>query len=177
VDTVQAEGTIEVADLFLLEEPQLAAVLDQSATGGGCWLGARLVTHGRLKADQGGLEFFAIWCPHCQNEAPILNQIDAAFAPKGERTVSILASPYGRDYDTSGGTNRRLADRGDLSWFDTTFKVQHTTLIDPSFAVVNRYGANSYPTIYVVDSSSTIRFAQAGDVAYQDLANALTQLH
>ena len=121
------------------------------------------------------LEFFAIWCPHCQNEAPILNQVDSAFAPSGEHTLSILASPYGKNYDTSGGIDRRLADPTDLSWFQTTFNVQHPMLIDPKFATVNAYGANSYPTIYVLDSNGVIRFAQSGDVAYQDLADALNK--
>ena len=122
------------------------------------------------------LEFFAIWCPHCQNEAPILNQVDTTFAPSGEHTLSILASPYGRSYDTSGGIDRSLVNQSDLTWFQNTFKVQHPMLIDPNFGTVNRYGANSYPTIYVVDGNGIIRFAQSGDVPYQDIANALTQL-
>lgn len=122
------------------------------------------------------LEFFAIWCPHCQNEAPVLNQIDSAFASRGVRTLAILANPYGRHYDTSGGTDRRPADRADLTWYETTFKVQYPTLIDPSFATVNRYGASSYPTIYVIDGQGVIRFVQAGEVPYQTLANILTGL-
>ena len=123
------------------------------------------------------LEFFAVWCPHCQNEAATLNQIDAAFSSKGERTLAILANPYGRDYDTSNGTNLRLADRADLSWFETTFKVKHPTLIDPTFATVNRYGANAYPMLYVIDGSGTVQFVQSGEVPYQTLADVLNRIH
>jgi peroxiredoxin len=123
------------------------------------------------------LEFFAVWCPHCQNESTVLNQIDQNFGATGEKTVAVLANPYGRDYDTSNGTDKRLADKGDISWFETTFGVKHPTLIDPNFAVVNQYGASSYPTIYVIDSKGVVRFAQDGEVAYQDLANALSALH
>jgi peroxiredoxin len=123
------------------------------------------------------LEFFAIWCPHCQAEASVLSQIDSAFASSGERTIAILANPYGKDYDTSNGTDRRLADRTDLTWFLDTFKVQHATLIDPNFDVVNKYGASSYPTTYIIDGGGTVRFVQSGEVPYQDLANVLSQLH
>ncbi|MGH2460195.1 MAG: peroxiredoxin family protein [Chloroflexota bacterium] len=130
-----------------------------------------------LKGHPVVLEFFAIWCPHCQNEAATLNQIDSSFASRGERTVAVLANPYGRDYDTSNGTDLRLADRGDLSWFETTFKVHHTTLIDPTFATVNQYGANAYPMIYVIDGSGNVQFAQSGEVPYQSLADVLNRIH
>ncbi len=123
------------------------------------------------------LEFFAIWCPHCQNEAPILNQLDASFSGKGVRTLAILANPYGRDYETSNGSDLRLADHTDLSWYETTFKVAHPTLIDPTFATVNRYGANAYPMIYVIDGNGIVRFVQSGEVPYQTLANVLNGVH
>jgi cytochrome c biogenesis protein CcmG/thiol:disulfide interchange protein DsbE len=132
--------------------------------------------HYRLSALRGHpvlLEFFAVWCPHCQHEAPILNHIDQAFASQGLRSLSILANPYGRNYDLSGGTDRRLANRGDIAWFQQTFKVAHPMVIDPSFATVNRYGVSGYPTIYVLDRKGVIRSATSGEVPYQQLAAAV----
>ena len=122
------------------------------------------------------LEFFAIWCPRCQNEATVLNKVDATFASRGERTLAILANPYGKNYENSNLTDLRLANRADVTWFETTFKVQHPTLIDPSFATVNRYGASTYPTIYVIDGNGIIRLAVDGDVSYQSIANALNKI-
>jgi thiol-disulfide isomerase/thioredoxin len=132
--------------------------------------------HYRLSALRGHpvlLEFFAVWCPHCQREAPILNRIDQAFASQGLRSLLILANPYGHNYDVSGGTDRRLANRGDIAWFQQTFKVAHPILIDPTFATVNRYGVNGYPTIYVLDRKGVIRSATSGEVPYQQLAAAV----
>lgn len=123
------------------------------------------------------LEFFAVWCPHCQAESTVLNQVDQTYTGNGVRTLGVLANPFGKDYETSNGSNRRLADSSDLSWFETTFNVKHPSLIDPSYTVVNEYGASSYPSIYIVDGSGVIRFARAGEVPYQDLANVLNQLH
>jgi thiol-disulfide isomerase/thioredoxin len=132
--------------------------------------------HYRLSALRGHpvlLEFFAVWCPHCQREAPILNRIDQAFASQGLRSLLILANPYGRNYEVSGGTDQRLANRGDIAWFQQTFKVAHPILIDSTFATVNRYGVTGYPTIYVLDRHRVIRSATSGEVPYQQLAAAV----
>ena len=134
-------------------------------------------THSRLADLQGHpvlLEFFAVWCPHCQREAAVLNQLEQAYAAKGLRTLAVLANPYGRNYEDSQGQNLSLVSRADVLWFESTFKVTHPTLIDPSFATVNRYGAGSYPTLYVLDRAGRVRFAQSGEVPYQQLAGAIT---
>jgi peroxiredoxin len=120
------------------------------------------------------LEFFAIWCPHCQNEAPTMVKLNSTFKGQGVQVLSILANPYGKNYDLSGGKDLSLATTTDLSWFEQTFHINFPTLIDPTFATVNQYNANSYPTIYVVDGSGKIAYAGSGEVAYQDLANAIT---
>jgi peroxiredoxin len=120
------------------------------------------------------LEFFAVWCPHCQNEAPILNQLDQNFGPKGLQTLAILASPYGKNYDTSGGNDLSIVKSSDVTWFDQNFGVHHPTLIDPKFTTVNAYNASSYPTIYVLDKQGKIRYANSGDQTYASLASAIT---
>lgn len=117
------------------------------------------------------LDFFAVWCDHCQREAPIVDRLVTAYGPKGLRVLDILASPYGKDYGTTGDT--RLADRGDIDWYARTFHLHRPILIDPHFATVNRYGAYSYPTIYVLDARGVIRYAAVGEQPYQTLAAAV----
>lgn len=132
--------------------------------------------HYRLSDQRGHpvlLEFFAVWCPHCQAEAPLLNQLDKHFASKGLRTFSILASPYGKDYDTSGGTDTRLADKSDLTWFKNTYSVAHPILIDPKFATVNKYGFPGYPGIYILNGAGKVTYTDSGEVSYQTLADAV----
>jgi peroxiredoxin len=119
------------------------------------------------------LEFFAVWCPHCQNEAPILNQIDKNYGAQGLQTLAILANPYGKNYDTSGGNDLRVVTKSDVTWFEQTFGVKHPTLIDPNFSTVNAYGVSSYPTIYVLDKHGVITYAQSGDQPYSALATAV----
>lgn len=119
------------------------------------------------------LEFFAVWCPHCQAEAPVLNTLDKAYASKGLQTLSILASPYDRTHDATGSTNPVTKD--DITWFKNTFNVAHPLLIDPNFSTVNKYGANSYPTIYILDKNGVIRYTNGGlgDRPYQTLAHGV----
>ncbi|HZU11515.1 MAG TPA: TlpA disulfide reductase family protein [Chloroflexota bacterium] len=129
-----------------------------------------------LAAQQGHpvlVEFFAVWCPVCQGEAPIMAQITRNYVPKGVRVWSILASPYGPNYDLSGRTDLTLAKSADLAWFAHRFDVQHPQLIDPTFATVNRYGVGAYPGLYVVNPKGVITYAAEGHRDYSTLARAL----
>ena len=122
------------------------------------------------------LEFIAVWCPHCQREAVVINRIHARYASglgRGLVVLSILANPYGRNYETTG--SRRLADRGDVAWFQRTFHTREPILIDPTFATVNRYGAGSYPTIYILDGKGVVHYASQGEVSYETLATAVVK--
>jgi cytochrome c biogenesis protein CcmG/thiol:disulfide interchange protein DsbE len=116
------------------------------------------------------LEFFAVWCPYCQAESSILNQVDKNYGPKGLQTVAVLASPYGKNYDNSGGADLSIVTKSDVSWFIQDFGVKHPTLIDPSFATVNAYNASSYPTIYTIDKNGIIRYANSGAQTYAQLS-------
>lgn len=119
------------------------------------------------------LEFFAVWCPYCQAESTILNQVDKNYGSNGLRTLAVLASPYGRNYDNSGGTDLTVVTKPDVNWFIQNFGVKHPTLIDPSFTTVNAYNASSYPTIYVLDKNGIIRYANSGEQTYAQLAGGI----
>jgi peroxiredoxin len=119
------------------------------------------------------LEFFAVWCPICQDEAPIMAQLAKTYTPEGVRIWSILANPYGRNYEASNGTDLRLADNSDLIWFAHTFNVHYPQLIDPTFAVVNQYGINAYPGLYIIDKTGRVIFSSAGHHSSASLAGAL----
>jgi peroxiredoxin len=122
------------------------------------------------------LEFFAVWCPVCQAESTTLNQIDAAFGPKGLQTIAVLANPYGKNYETSGRNDLTLVTKSDINWYISNFKVKHLTLIDPTFKTVNTYGASSYPGLYILDKNGTIRYANSGEQPYSSLASVITTL-
>ncbi len=122
------------------------------------------------------VEFFAVWCPICQAESTVLNEIDATYGSKGLQTVAVLASPYGKNYEKSGDTDLSIVTKSDINWFISNFKVKHLTLIDPTFSTVNTYGASSYPGLYIIDKNGIIRYAEAGERPLSELSSAITPL-
>jgi peroxiredoxin len=122
------------------------------------------------------LEFFALWCPMCHREAPIIHKLTSVYGDQGVTVMAILASPYGQNYEASGGKDVRVADRTDFVWYGQTYNTNYPLLIDPHFVTVNHYGAASYPTIYLIDAKGKIRYAHSGVEPYGTLAGPLNQL-
>lgn len=119
------------------------------------------------------LEFFAVWCPHCQNMAPVIEGVSGQYKSQGLQVFSVLASPYGRNYDSSGGSDLSLATASDMRWFQSNYAVQHPLLVDPKFTATNTYGAYSYPTLYVIDGKGIIRYTSYGEVPASTLDAAI----
>jgi peroxiredoxin len=121
------------------------------------------------------LEFFAVWCPVCQAEAPTIAQLTQNYVPKGVRVWSVLSSPYGKNYDSSGRTDTTPATKSDLSWFKQTFNVHHPQLIDKNYTTVNEYGISAYPGLYIIGKNGKILFSQSGHYDYKTLSNELNK--
>lgn len=132
-----------------------------------------------LAAQQGHpvvLEFFAVWYPMCHAEAPAIARLTKDFVPKGVRVWSVLANPYGKNYELSGKTDLSLATKADLTWYAQEYNVHHPQLVDPNFQTVNQYGINDYPGLYIIDGKGVIRYSSAGQRPYTVLARQLRTL-
>ncbi len=114
-----------------------------------------------LSAEKGKvvvLEFIATWCPHCQADAPMMNQLEAAYKSKSVQIFGINATPQGH-------TRSGPAAMSDLQWFKDTYSVTFPLLFDSELKSANDYGVSFYPSIYIVD--------QQGKVAFQPPDNEL----
>jgi peroxiredoxin len=121
------------------------------------------------------LEFFAPWCPHCQNETTALKQLQQDYGSKGVQVLSVSASPYGRNYEASGGTDTTPISMSDIQWFSSTFGLNYPALFDPSLKAGNAYGVTGFPTLYIVNKQGVITYATSGETSYATLQQQVNQ--
>jgi peroxiredoxin len=117
------------------------------------------------------LELYAPWCPHCQAETRVLTAIQAAYAGRGVQVLSVSASPYGRNYETSRGQDTTPISMSDVTWFADSFSLNYPALLDTSLRTGNAYGLYGYPTMFVIDRHGIITWnnGQGGETPYADL--------
>ncbi|HTU70125.1 MAG TPA: TlpA disulfide reductase family protein [Candidatus Baltobacteraceae bacterium] len=112
------------------------------------------------------LEIFATWCPHCQHETVVLNQLYAAYGSR----VAFIAIP-GSDTAMDGSSPE---SQFDVLNFQIRFKVKYPIgAYDPNLTVAKLYLKGGYPTIAIIDRNKTITYLNSGEVPYQELASAL----
>lgn len=92
------------------------------------------------------LVFFATWCPHCNEEAPVLSELQDEY--EDLRVVML-----GVDEEDDAAQVREFVDR---------YQIEGPAAYDPSLGPV--YQASGYPTIYVINGSGEIVAAHSGEV-------------
>jgi len=115
------------------------------------------------------LEIFATWCPHCQRETVVLNELYAAY---GKR-VQFLAVP-GSDTGMDGSSPE---SQFDVLNFQIRFAVKYPIgAYDPNLTVAKQYLKGGYPTIAVIGTDKKIAYINSGEVPYKELAAALDKV-
>jgi cytochrome c-type biogenesis protein len=108
------------------------------------------------------LEFFAPWCPHCQDDAPIFNGLAEKYKDNPNvQVLAISASPRGRD-------NESPITMDDITWFRDTYRVQFPMLLDKEMGTSGTYSIMFYPTVYIVDKEGKIAAQPAGYFVWEN---------
>ena len=84
------------------------------------------------------LVFFATWCPHCNNEAPIISELEGEYDDLNVVMVGI----DGED------------DAGKVRQFVGQYDIESPATYEPSLG--RTYEVASYPTTYVLDGSEVV---------------------
>lgn len=132
-----------------------------------------------LKAYRGKvvlLEFFAIWCSDCHAEAPIVNQLEKTFPATKFQVLSVIASPYSKDYETSNGSDTKPYTTADISWYKRTYHVENPILLDPQFSVTNEYIQQSYPNLILINGQGKIEDTYIGPTPLNKISAAIQKL-
>lgn len=118
------------------------------------------------------LEFFAPWCPHCQNETQVLKQLQQTYGNKGVQILNVSASPYGRNYRQG---DMSAISMSDIQWYASAFGLNYPSLFDPSLKAGNDYHVTRFPTQYIVDKQGIITYAGTGEISYASLQQQVDQ--
>lgn len=102
---------------------------------------------GENSADATMLVFFATWCPHCQNEAPIIRGMENEY--EDLRIVMI-------------GIDNAQGDNPDkVRQFMEQYNIQSPAVYEPSLGA--EYQVSGYPTVYVPAGNAEIVAANSGE--------------
>jgi thiol-disulfide isomerase/thioredoxin len=111
------------------------------------------------------LEVFATWCPHCQHETVVLNDIAGKYAGK---LAMVAASGSAQGMDGSSPETQN-----DVNAFGEHFNVRYPIAFDPQLKVAQLYIKGGFPTLVLIDKNKQIRWMQSGEVPEADLVKAI----
>ena len=114
------------------------------------------------------LEVFATWCPHCQRETVVLNQLAAKYAGK-VAIVAVSGSPYGID----GSTPESQAD---VMTFGQRFNVRYPIAFDGELKVGQEYLQGGFPTLVLIDKNKKIAWIKDGEIPEADISKAVNSV-
>lgn len=123
---------------------------------------ADTVNGGNVSLDGGDsgatmLVFFASWCPHCQNEAPIVSDLES----EHEDLRVVMAG-----IDEAQGDNPQKVRE-----FVEDYDISGPAIYEPSLGA--EYQVSGYPTVYFIDGNGEIVAANSGEApreVYEDWA-------
>jgi len=107
------------------------------------------------------VEFFAVWCPHCQRETAVLNRLQDV---DGNRIdiIAVPASSFGFDHTS-------ILQSSDLQTFAQRFETRYRIGYDGLFSSSYDYGVASYPTFFFVSADRHVVAVESGEVAFDRL--------
>lgn len=108
------------------------------------------------------LEFMEPWCPHCQNMAPTLENLNKQYGSQNVVFISVAGPWQGA---TSDDTAKFIHNYGS-SW---------TYLYDSSGTIMSTYGVTGTPTFFIIGKNGAVITTLQGEQTYDALASILSQ--
>jgi cytochrome c biogenesis protein CcmG/thiol:disulfide interchange protein DsbE len=115
-------------------------------------LAGQPITLAALRGKVVWLNFFASWCPPCQQETPILRSLAATYRDRGLELVGISVQ------ETTPTDVKAYAER---------YRLGYTIGFDGSGEVLRAYRVFALPTQFFIDTDGVIRHVVSGPVDEQ----------
>jgi thiol-disulfide isomerase/thioredoxin len=111
------------------------------------------------------LEVFATWCPHCQRETKIIDDLYKKYG-KQITIVAVSGSNVAAD-------NTTPASQADVIEFAQKYGVAYPIAFDPELKVAGEYMQSGFPTIVMIKADKTITYIGDGELAESTLESAI----
>lgn len=92
------------------------------------------------------LNFWASWCPSCQEEMPTMEKLYQQFKARGLEIVAVSIDK----------------NRADAAKFVEKHRLTFSVLLDPDFKVAGEYRVTGIPTHYFIDKTGVIKSREVG---------------
>jgi cytochrome c biogenesis protein CcmG/thiol:disulfide interchange protein DsbE len=129
--------------------PELAATLDDGTTYQLTDLDGRAIRLADLRGKVVWLNFWASWCPPCQQETPILRDLDAKYRDRGLAIIGISVQ------ETTPADIEAYAER---------YQLRYTIGFDGSGHILRTYRVFALPTQFFINTNGVIELVLNGPV-------------
>lgn len=109
------------------------------------------------------LVFWVSWCPHCQRELPIVQNIYRELGPKGMNAVGVSV-------DTDLADAKAFVEQRSLT-FPNAFAGT-----DAGIGVIDTYQVRGVPAIYVIDKGGVVKAVYRGEIDAATIRSDLARL-
>jgi cytochrome c biogenesis protein CcmG/thiol:disulfide interchange protein DsbE len=142
------------------QAPEFSGVIDGKEIGL-TDLDGRPIRLADLRGRPVWVNFWASWCPPCQEETPTLRDLYEKYAPQGLALVAISVQ------ESTAEDVRRYAQ---------TYELKYTVGFDATSAVFKTYRAFGLPTQFFIDRDGVIRNVWRGPLTREQAEAFLTQI-
>ena len=139
--------------------PELEATLDDGSTYQLHALDGDPIRRDDLRGKVVWINFFESWCPPCQQETPILRELDERYRERGLEIIGISVQETSPD---------------DLTAYAERYDLDYTIGFDASGHIFRTYKAYALPTQFFIDPNGVISTVVNGPVDEQG-ASALIE--
>jgi thiol-disulfide isomerase/thioredoxin len=135
------------------------------------WIGAKPPALASLRGKPVLLFFWAHWCADCKAQAPILQRLQARYAPRG---LAVLAPTRYYGYVEGGEDALPAIEKRYIEQVRSRYYPGLATVPIPlSNQIFETYGCSSTPTLALVDKQGVVRWYHPGNATEVELAREI----
>jgi len=164
-DSSTAEENSSVTEL----KPDMLLAADSApkapAFAEGSWINSDSLTLEKLRGRVVLVEFWTFGCYNCRNTLPSVREWDARYRDRGLTIVGVHTPETESEY-TLDNVRREVPALG----------IKYPVVTDNDYKTWKAYNVEAWPTIFVLDKQSRIRWLHVGEGSYEETEGAIKTL-